>query len=145
MNSVSLVGRIANNLELKYTQTSNVAFCRFRLAVGRSFKKNDGTQDTDFIDIEVWRQQAENLVKYQTKGLLLSVSGRLETRNYEKDGRKVFQTFITATDIGYLSPRSEQAQQQSVTSTNQYAQMEKPSFDTSFDSGIDVTDDDLPF
>ena len=74
INSVVLVGRMTKDAELRYTP-SNVAVATFTLAVNRSFKNQNGEREADFINIVMWRQQAENLASWAKKGALC-LSGR---------------------------------------------------------------------
>lgn len=100
MNNVSLVGRLAKDPELKYTATGQ-AVATFPLAVDNPFSK-DG--QADFINIVVWAKKAENVANYCAKGKQVSVTGRIQTRNYEsQDGRKVYVTEVVANDVGFLA------------------------------------------
>ena len=83
MNKVFLIGRLTRDPELRYTG-SNIATTRFTLAVNRPFQSQNGEQGTDFINVVVWRKQAENVKKYCTKGSLVAVEGRIQTGSYEK-------------------------------------------------------------
>ena len=65
MNRVELIGRLTRDPELRYT-SNNIATTRFSLAVNRPFQGQNGEQGTDFINIVVWRKQAENVKKYCT-------------------------------------------------------------------------------
>ena len=76
MNRVELIGRITRDPELRYT-SSNIATTRFTLAVNRPFQGQNGEQGTDFINIVVWRKQAENVKKFVSKGSLVAVEGRI--------------------------------------------------------------------
>lgn len=88
MNNVNLLGRITADIELKHTP-SNVAVCSFSLAVDRGYKNEDGTKQTDFIDIVAWRNTAEFISKYFSKGQRMAIQGRLQTRDWEdKNGNK---------------------------------------------------------
>lgn len=88
MNNVNLLGRITADIELKHTP-SNVAVVSFTLAVDRGYKNEDGTKWTDFIDIVAWRNTAEFIAKYFSKGQRMAIQGRLQTRGWEdKDGNK---------------------------------------------------------
>jgi len=87
MNRVCIVGRLTSNPELKYTN-SNIASTKFTVAVNRP-KREDGTQEADFIPCRAWRKQAENIVNYLGKGSQVSVEGRIQTGNYTaQDGTK---------------------------------------------------------
>lgn len=75
-------GRLTADPELKNTPSGN-SVAKFTLAVERGYKDSDGKKLTDFIDIVVWREQAENCAKYLSKGSPALVEGRLEIRSYE--------------------------------------------------------------
>ena len=92
-NKVILVGRMANDPELKYTP-SGVAVSTFRVAVNRPFQNAQGTREADFLDVVAWRQQAEFAANYLGKGRLVLVEGRIQVRSYDtQDGqrRKVWE------------------------------------------------------
>ncbi len=87
MNQISLMGRLTHDPELRRTG-SGVAATSFALAVDRDYLK-DGERETDFIDCVAWRQTAEFVAKYFSKGQLCGVVGRLQFRNWtDKDGNK---------------------------------------------------------
>lgn len=75
-------GRLTADPELKHTPTGT-AVTKFTLAIDRGYKSEDGEKPTDFIDIVVWREQAENCAKYLSKGAPALVEGRLQIRSYE--------------------------------------------------------------
>jgi len=103
MNKVVLIGRLTKDPEFKFTQGNGTAVCTFTLAVDRRFKK-EGQQEADFIPIVVWGKQAENTANYMSKGSLLAVSGRIQTRNYDnKEGKKVYITEVVADEVKFLS------------------------------------------
>ena len=88
MNKVILVGNLTRDPELTETP-SGVAVCRFAIAVSRDYANADGTRETDFFNITVWRGRAENCGKYLKKGNKVAVIGSLQNRSYEdKDGIK---------------------------------------------------------
>ena len=87
-NNAVLVGRMANDPELKYTP-SGVAVSTFRLAVNRPFPNKDGEKQADFLDIVAWRQQAEFAANYLGKGRLVLVEGRIQVRSYDdQEGKR---------------------------------------------------------
>lgn len=133
MNVVGLVGRLTRDPELRYTP-AGVATCSFTIAVEDPFAKQD--PKADFISIVAWKQTAEACANYLKKGRLCSVEGRIKTRNYEKDGRKVYVTEILANGVRFLE-KAEQG--------NREAQ--PPAKDPFQDDGkpMDISDDDLPF
>ena len=103
MNKVYLIGNLTRDPELSET-TSGVAFCRFAIAVNRTFVNADGNRDADFFNITVWRGQAENCGKFLKKGSKVAVVGSLQNRTYEdKEGVKRTVTDIVANEIEFLS------------------------------------------
>jgi single-strand DNA-binding protein len=107
LNKVVLIGRICTDIELKYTAAGS-AVTNFRLAVDRQFKNEAGEKETDFIDIVAWKQQAEFAATYLGKGRLIAVDGRLQVRDYEKDGQKRKAVEIVANDVRPLDKPKEQ-------------------------------------
>ena len=106
MNKVILVGNLTRDPELTETP-SGVAVCRFSIAVSRDYASADGTRETDFFNITVWRGRAENCGKYLKKGNKVAVVGRLQNRSYDdKDGNKRYVTDIIADEVEFLTPRA---------------------------------------
>ena len=88
LNKVFIMGRLTRDPELRRTQ-SGTAVTSFSLAVDRDFKSQGGEKETDFIDIVAWRNTAEFVSKYFTKGRMAVVEGRLQIRDWtDKDGNK---------------------------------------------------------
>lgn len=111
MNKVILTGNIAKDIEIRTTQ-SGVATITFDLAVQRRFTdRQTGKREADFVRCVAWRQAAEYLGKYATKGTKLAVEGRLETRSYDaQDGSKRFVTEVQVDQVEILTPRISEAQ-----------------------------------
>ncbi len=110
MNKVFLVGRLTKDPELKYL-SDNTAVANFTIAINRIFANQSGEKQADFINIVVWRKQAENVKKYVTKGSLVGIDGRIQTRNYEnKEGTKVYVTEVIAENVQFLESRGQQQQ-----------------------------------
>ena len=102
LNRVILIGRLTRDPELKYIP-NGTAVANFTLAVDRKFNKDE----TDFIDVVVWRQLAELCANYLAKGRLAAVEGRLQVRTYEgKDGQKRKATEVVADDVRFLDKAS---------------------------------------
>lgn len=102
MNSVQLIGRISNDLELKYVRgkEGDFATLKFNVAVTKSKDK------TNFIPIRVLGKLAENLVNYQKKGSLIGIEGSIEIDNFEdKDGNKITRVYVLANGIEYLEKK----------------------------------------
>ena len=107
MNKAILIGRLTRDPELRYT-SSNRAVCQFTIAIDRPFtNQSTGQREADFINVVVWDKQAENVGKYITKGRLIAVEGRIQTRNYDNnEGRKVYVTEVVATNIQFLESKN---------------------------------------
>lgn len=99
LNHIVLMGRLTADPELKRTP-NNVAVTTFTLAVERDFKTQDGTKETDFFSIVAWRNTAEFVSKYFSKGRMAAVEGRLQTRKYQdKDGNNRTVTEVVADNV----------------------------------------------
>ena len=99
LNKVILQGRLVADPELRHTG-GGVAWASFRLAVDRDFKnKETGERSADFLSIVAWRQTAVFVEKYLSKGRMVIVEGKLQTRNYEKDGVRVYVTEVVADNV----------------------------------------------
>lgn len=102
VNKVLLVGRLCTDPELKYTP-SGVAVANFRVAVDRNFSNAQGERETDFIDVVTWRQNAEFVNTYMTKGRLVLVEGRLQVRQWQTaDGQRRRNTEVVADTVRAL-------------------------------------------
>ena len=135
MNRVMLVGRITAKPELRYT-SANMPYARFSVAVNRTFSNSQGQRETDFINVVVWRKQAENIVNFLDKGSLVSVEGRLQTGNYtDKDGNKRYTVDVQADSVQFLESRAQSQARQSSSDSNPYDYQDMPSND------IDLADD----
>ena len=100
LNRIILMGRLARDPELRHTQTGTPV-ASFRLAVDRDFKdKNTGEKATDWIDVVAWRQTAEFVSRYFTKGRLAVVEGRLQMRDWtDRDGNKRTSAEVVADNV----------------------------------------------
>lgn len=88
LNQITLMGRLTRDPELRKTENHN-AVANFSLAVDRDIKTKDGERVTDFIDCVAWSHTANFVSKYCAKGALVTVTGRLEIRDWtDKDGNK---------------------------------------------------------
>ena len=106
MNKVYLIGNLTRDPELAET-SSGIKVCRFAIAVNRTYSTNEGERVTDFFNITVWRNQAENCGRYLKKGSKVAVVGSLQNRSYEdKDGVKRTVTDIVASEVEFLSTRN---------------------------------------
>lgn len=175
-NKVFLVGRMTSEADMKFLNTQNeekMAVANFTLAVNRNFKNQAGEYEADFIRIQVRGRQADNLANWTKKGSKIAVVGSIRTRNYEnQQGQRVYITEVDVSEVEYLDPREQQAQnghqqgdqpqhqgyqQQGYQPQQQGHQQQQPNFSReqnhkqgSFFQGsttnpMDISDDDLPF
>jgi single-strand DNA-binding protein len=108
VNKVILVGRLCTDPEMKYTP-SGVAVTNFRVAVDRQFTNAQGERETDFIDVVTWRQSAEFVNTYMTKGRLVLIEGRLQVRQWQtQDGQRRRSTEVVADQVRALDRPREQ-------------------------------------
>lgn len=100
LNRIILMGRLTRDPELRRTQ-NGTAVTSFSIAVDRDFKNKDtGEKATDFIDIVAWRQTAEFVCDYFSKGRMAVVEGRLQIRDWtDKDGNKRRSAEVLADNI----------------------------------------------
>ena len=108
LNHIVLMGRLTRDPELRRTG-SGVAVASFSIAVDRDFgSRESGEKETDFIDIVAWRNTAEFVSKYFTKGRMAVVSGRLQIRNWtDKEGNKRRSAEVVADNIYFGDSRRE--------------------------------------
>lgn len=172
MNKAILIGRLTRDPELRYT-SSNRAVCQFTIAIDRPFTNQaTGNREADFINIVAWDKTGENVGKYMTKGRLIAVEGRIQTRNYDNnEGRKVYVTEVVASNVQFLESRNASQNngngfnqmpeppmtkeptpydfaEETPSSTNNQPTMniedEKDPF-AAFGEQIEISDNDLPF
>ena len=163
INNVVLVGRMTRDAELRYTP-SNQAVATFSLAVNRNFKNQNGEREADFINVVIWRQQAENLANWAKKGALIGVTGRIQTRSYDnQQGQRDYVTEVVAESFQLLESRTAREgqgggysagnsfaggndynspYQAPAQSTPNFAREESP---FGANNPMDISDDDLPF
>jgi single-strand DNA-binding protein len=163
INRIVLVGRLTKDPELRYTP-NGVAVANFTLAVNRPFTNQQGDREADFINVVIWRRQAENVANFLKKGSLAGVDGRLQTRSYENnEGRRVYITEVMAESVQFLEPKNASPSQGGGNSNGGYNndrnsnnnnggnrnnQNQNNFNDDPFANDgqpIDISDDDLPF
>ncbi len=107
-NKAILGGRLTADPELKQTQ-SGVPVCSFTVAINRRFQsKTAEAQQTDFINVVAWRQQAEFVTRYFRKGSSICVVGQIQTRKYQdKDGNNRTSTEVVADEINFVDAKGE--------------------------------------
>ena len=157
MNKVFLIGRLTRDPELRYTG-SNIPVASFSLAVNRNFTGQSGEREADFINIVVWRKQAENVKNYLTQGSQVAIDGRIQTRSYDgEDGKKRYVTEVVADNVEFLGSKGT-SNTSSSSVTNSFNSVTPSDFSDSmpttsvkndpfsdFGSSIEINDDELPF
>jgi single-strand DNA-binding protein len=107
INNVVLVGRLANDPEMKYT-TSGMAITSFRLAVDRGRKNEAGEDQTDFLNIVCFQKTAELVAQWLDKGSLVGIEGRIQSRTWEgQDGKRNYMVEIVANNVRFLESKAE--------------------------------------
>ena len=142
LNCAVIMGRLTADPELRQT-TSGVSVTRFSVAVDRGYVKAGEERKTDFINVVCWRQTAEFVSRYFSKGSMIAVQGSIQTGSYEKDGVKR-QTFeIVADNVSFCGSKSES----STGGAPRVSETATPSFSNGSvdDFSAIADDDDLPF
>ena len=102
MNSVSLIGRLTRDPDVRYGSETQMAVARFTIAIDRQQGRN-GEKQTDFPSIVCFGKTAELVEKYMSKGRLVGIQGRIQTGSYtNKDGQKVYTTDVVADRVEFL-------------------------------------------
>lgn len=129
MNRVVLVGRLTKDPELRFTANKGTAVTRFTLAVNRDYKKEDGTQEADFINCIAYSKRAEVIAQYLTKGKRFSVAGSIRTGSYDaQDGTRRYTTYVVVDGFDFIDSSDS-----------------KVNNDNFNDDMIPVDDGDIPF
>jgi len=161
INRAVLTGRLTKDPELRTTQ-SGLSVASFNLAVDRPFKDNNGNYGADFISCVIWRKAAENFCNFTTKGSLVGIDGRIQTRNYQdNDGKTVYVTEVLVENFTLLESKKDRLSNNNGGNGNNNAygnnnngtnytkssstQSQTPDPFAGSGDTIDITDDDLPF
>lgn len=151
MNKVILVGRLTADPELRQTQ-SGIASCKFTVAVNRQFAdKNTGERQADFITCQAWRQTAEFVSKYFSKGKMIALTGSLRTGKYQDKNHSdvthyTTDVFVEGVEfVGGKNDSSGQYQQQSTPAAQLAQQAQETGIGSPEEFEEILGDDDLPF
>ena len=148
MNQVILVGRLAQDVELRYIAGTGTPVATFTVAVEREFTDKNGKREVDFINIQTWGKQAETCSKYIGKGSMVSIQGSLRVEKYEaKDGTKRYVTEVVADMFNGVSFLSKGNGNNSSTGNSNPGNDNNDAFgDMGFDSDMTPVDDgSMPF
>ena len=155
LNQIVLIGRIANNLDLKKTGEDGNCVLNFSIAVQRNYTDKNGNTPVDFINCEAWNKQAENLVKYCKKGSLINVLGNLHQKRYkgfDDNGKEVEKTtyVVRASNVIFLDSKKDGSTQNTQNTQNgqNNKQNQKPKqedFIEDFNANFDEVMNDIQF
>ena len=126
MNSVTLIGRLTKDPDIRTSAETQTTVARFSIAINRGKSKNGEDKGADYPNIVCYGKTAELVEKYLGKGRLVGISGRIQTGSYEKDGHKVYTTDVVADRVEFLDK----------------AEKEEEPVPRGFNR---ITDDDTPF
>ena len=154
LNHIVLMGRLTRDPELRRTG-SGVAVASFTLAVDRDYAAQGAEKETDFVDIVAWRNTAEFVSKYFTKGRMAVVTGRLQIRNWQdKEGNKRRSAEVVADNVYFGSSKRDTASGGSYSeyggssfsapAANSFSAPAAPAGNSEF-SMLEDDDSDLPF
>lgn len=150
MNSVHLLGRITQDLNLQYTQ-NNVAYLNFTVACDRRFKNQNGERQADFISCKAFKQSAEFIAKYFGKGKKIAIVGTIQTGKYDKNGTTVYTTDVIVEQAEFVEKMEQTAQAPAPAApeppkTDTSKIMERIQEQKTFEEELEKLDDlDLPF
>jgi single-strand DNA-binding protein len=148
-NKVILGGRLTADPELKQT-TSGTSVCSFSVAVNRRYQKDAESQQTDFINVVAWRQQAEFVTRYFRKGSSICVVGNIQTRSWtDNQGQKRYATDVVADEISFVDSKGESSASQGGFGSPYAPENYAPSFSSQDEAAPQFQEmsgeDDLPF
>ena len=119
INRVVLVGRLTKDPEIR-TTPSGAKVCQYTLAVNRT-RKADGQPEADFINCVSWNKTAELMNQYLSKGALIGIEGRIQTRSYDnQQGQKVYVTEVFCDSVAFLEPKRSVEEQNQQSQRNTY-------------------------
>jgi single-strand DNA-binding protein len=129
MNITTLIGRLTKDGDLKYSE-SGTAIYKNSIAVNRKFKKDEA----DFINLVAFQKTAELMANHLTKGDQVGIEGHIQTGSYEKDGKRIYTFDVVVDNITFVGGKKQDKPQQTTPKTN----------NDPF-TGVDISDDSLPF
>lgn len=142
MNNVQLMGRLTKDIDLRQTATG-VSVAKFRVAVNRQFKNQNGEREADFINCIAFQKTAETIAKYFGKGAMIAIDGRIQTGSYEnQQGQKVYTTDVVVNNFYFTESANNRTNQNGQHGSN------TGGFDSNiqpFQNPFEIGQDDLPF
>lgn len=149
MNSVNVIGRITQDIELRATASGLSAVSMF-IAINNGKDQDGNDRPADFPKVYVYDKQAENLAQYCHKGSLVGITGRIKTRTWDKeDGSRGYETYILANRVQFLDTKQSSGAgipEPDYVPTQEEATTEEENDPfKDFGDSVVLTDDDLPF
>lgn len=152
INKAILMGRLTRDPELRHTN-SGVAVCSFSIAIDNGYGEN---RTTDFINCVAWNRTAEFVEKYFSKGRMIIVVGRIQTRTWEgQDGKKNYATEVVASEVSFGETKKNAEENGYSTQRSSYNNTAPSDIADSFELPVEDSDDsfvalgetndDLPF
>ena len=139
LNHITIMGRLTRDPEMRRTG-SGVAVTSFTIACDRDFSGKGSEKETDFIDVTAWRNTAEFVNSYFTKGRMAVVSGRLQIRSWtDKDGNKRRTAEVVADNVYFADSKKEES---SGSNFHNFTPASEPLQDFAV---VDGDDSELPF
>ena len=118
MNNITIIGRMVREPEVKYTSSTQKAFCKFTLACDNGKDQNGNKREADFIPCVAWDKKAEAIEKYVKKGMMFAVRGKLQSGSYtDRNGDKRSTLDVLVQEMQFIdfSDKKKEEHQQSFT------------------------------
>ena len=155
MNKIILVGRLTKDPEVR-TTSAGFNTVNFTVAVNRNFKNKEGNYDADFLPCVAFRSTADFVSKFFKKGNMISLEGRVQTRNYDaQDGTKRYVTEVVVDNVEFVGGKNEGSSSSNtdyVDAPSEAPIDEMPEYDIptsdpyeNYDKEVSLSDNDLPF
>lgn len=155
MNKIILVGRLTKDPEVRST-SAGFTTANFTVAVNRNFKNKEGNYDADFLPCVAFRNTADFVSKFFKKGNMISLEGRVQTRNYDaQDGTKRYVTEVVVENVEFVGGKNEgsaPANNDYVDAPSEAPTDDMPEYDIpdqdpyeNYDKEVSLSDNDLPF
>ena len=141
MNRVEIIGNITRDIELKET-SNGVKYIKFGIAVRKNYKNANNEYESDFFNVSAWRNTAEFISNYFSKGNRIAIAGKLQTSKYtDKDGNERTSVEILAEEVNIIDKKNE------TTAPAEEIKIEKAEEDvfTQFGNSIEISDDEIAF
>ena len=149
MNKVILIGRLTRDPEIRWSQGQDQScIARYTLAVDRKYRKDDGSQNADFISCTVFGRQAEFAEKYLKQGTKIAITGRIQTGSYtNREGQKVYTTDVIIEEQEFAESKASSGSSEATGTGNSTPTNTKPVI-TEVDGFMhipDGLDEEIPF